>query len=249
MNPPTASHSLPPASNPAYRLGFYAAILAAVLTLGTFVLAFLTPPLSGPGCQAGCFTYPYADIAARFPRDYLWMAPAILISFVFVVLVVSIHHTAPPEKRVFSHLAVLFAAISAAVLIGDYSVQLTVIQPSLLNGEADGIALLTQFNSHGLFIALEEIGFLMVSVAFLCLAPAFAGRNRLEAALRWLFILAFVLTILALVFVSLQMGVRREYIFEIIAISINWTVLIISGILLSVYFRRALRTPALCLAH
>ena len=119
--------NLAPAPNPALRLGYYAAILAAVLTLGTFVLAFLTPPLSGPGCQAGCFPYPYTDIAARFPRDYLWMYPAILVSFVFV---------------------------------------------------------------------------------------------------------------------SLQMGVQREYIFEIIAISINWTALIVSGILLAVYFRRAMRILA-----
>ena len=241
MNPPNASQTITPA--PAHRLGYYTALLAAVLTLGTFVLAFLTPPLSGPGCQEGCFTYPYSDIAARFPRDYLWMVPAIIVSFIFMVLVVCIHQAAPLQKQVFSHLAVLFASISAAVLIIDYFVQLTVIQPSLLNGETDGIALLTQFNPRGLFIALEEIGFMLMSVAFLCLAPAFAGRNRLEAALGWLFGLAFVLTILALVFVSLQMGVRREYIFEIIAISINWTTLIVAGILLSVYFRRAMRMP------
>lgn len=242
MNPPTAAKSFTSAPNPAHQLGYYAALLAAVLTLGTFVVAFLTPPLSGPGCQVGCFTYPYSDIASRFPRDYYWMYPAILISFVYVVLVACIHSTAPSEKKVFSHLGLLFAGVSAAILIVDYFVQVSVIQPSLVNGETEGIALWTQFNPHGLFIALEEIGYLLMSVAFLCLAPVFAGRNRIEAWIRWLFILAFILTVLALVFVSIQLGVRREYIFEIIAISINWIVLIVAGFLLSVFFRRAMST-------
>ena len=58
------------------KVGFYSAILTALLTVFSFVTAYLTPPLSGPFCAGGCFTYPYSDIASRFPRDYYWMYPA-----------------------------------------------------------------------------------------------------------------------------------------------------------------------------
>jgi hypothetical protein len=34
------------------------------------------------------------------------------------------------------------------------------LQPSLLAGETEGIAMLSQFNPHGLFIILEEPGFI-----------------------------------------------------------------------------------------
>jgi hypothetical protein len=29
-----------------------------------------------------------------------------------------------------------------------------------MNGETDGLSILTQYNPHGIFIALEEIGYL-----------------------------------------------------------------------------------------
>jgi len=222
-------------------LGFYSAILATVMTVVTFTIAFLTPPLSGPGCTGSCFTYPYTDIASRFPRDYWWMYPAILLTFVYFVLIVCIHYHAPQEKKIFSHIGLSFALVSAAVLIIDYFVQVSVIPPSLANGETDGIALITQFNPHGIFIALEEIGYLFMSAAFLFLAPVFSGPNRIDRAIRWIFILSFILTIISLVISSIYYGINREYLFEIVAISINWTALIISGILLSVVFKRVMR--------
>jgi hypothetical protein len=237
QNPSTALNST---TNNVNSLGFYTAILAAVLTVVTFGIAILTPPLSGPGCQASCFEYPYTDIISRFPRDYLWMYPAMLLAFIYFVLMVCIHHYASPEKKIFSQIGSSLALVAAAVLIIDYFVQVSVIQPSLVNGETEGIALLTQFNPHGIFIALEEVGFLMMSVAFLFFAPVFSGPSGLERAIRWIFLLSFILTILALVIISIQYGINREYRFEIVAISINWLALIVSGILLSRVFKRAI---------
>jgi hypothetical protein len=59
-------------------------------------------------------------------------------------------------------LGIVFATISCTLLVGDYFIQISVIQPSLLKGETDGIALLTQYNPHGIFIALEEVVTLFV---------------------------------------------------------------------------------------
>ncbi|MCI0714215.1 MAG: hypothetical protein L0154_28930, partial [Chloroflexi bacterium] len=147
-----------------YNLGFYTAIAITILTIITFGIAFLTPPLSGPSCTDSCYEYPYHDIASRFPRDYYWMYPAMVLTLLFVVLLVIIHHYAADNRKVFSQIGLSFGLIAAAALLVDYFVQVSVIPPSLENGETDGIALLTQFNSHGAFIALEEVGYLMMSL-------------------------------------------------------------------------------------
>ena len=223
------------------RLGFYTAILTTVLTIVTFGIAIFTLPISGPFCKESCIEYPFINIASRFPRDYLWMYPAILLILVFVVLMVCIHYYASREKKIFSHTGLSFALISATILITDYFIQISVIQPSLVNGETDGIAILTQYNPHGIFIALEDIGYLMMSVAFLSVAPVFSKNIRIERAIRWIFIISFVLTICSLIIFSVLYGINREYRFEVAVITIDWTVLIVSGILLSRVFKRAMK--------
>jgi hypothetical protein len=224
------------------KVGFYAAVLTTLLTLFTFILAVLTPPLAGPYCAAGagCYTYPYSDIAPRFPRDYYWMYPAILLVLTFYVLMVSIHHFAPVDKKIFSQIGISFALISTATFVIDYFLQVSVIQPSLLLGETDGIALLSQFNAHGIFIVLEEIGCFMMSLSMLFMAPTFVGTTRSEKAIRWLFVSCFVLNALAFALYSIFYGVNREYRFEVATISINWLTLIVTGILLGVVFRRSI---------
>lgn len=225
--------------NYVYKLGFWSSVFTVVLTLITFGIAIFTPPLAGPYCTSGCYSYPYFDIASRFPRDYLWMYPAILLALIYYVLMMSIHHAAPKDKKIFSHIGLSFALIATATFVIDYFLQVSVIQPSLVKGETEGITLLTQFNAHGIFIVLEEIGFLMMSLSFLCMAPVFSGKTPIEKGIKWIFFVSFVLTIMSLVLYSLLYGLNREYRFEVAAISINWTTLIVVGTLLSVLFNRS----------
>lgn len=220
------------------RFSFYTAITTAVLGVITFGIAVLTPPISGPSCADNCIEYPFLDITDRFPRDYYWMYVAIVLTLVYVVLMVCIHHYAAPDRKLFSLIGVSFASIAAAVLVSNYFVQVSVIQPSLLNGETDGIALWTQYNPHGLFIALEEIGYLVMSASFLAAAFVFPQTSGVEKALRWILAGGFALTMIALVGVQIAYGTEREYIFEIFVITINWFVLIIASILLSRMFRQ-----------
>jgi hypothetical protein len=240
MNQNTSNTGGPTTAN-TNRLAFYSALLTTVVTLITFGIAIFTPPLAGPYCAGSCFEYPYTDIASRFPRDYLWMYPAMLMSVLYVVFMVSIHQYASQEKKLFSQIGLSFALISATILLVAYFTQVSVIQPSLVQGETEGIALVTQFNPHGIFIALEEIGFLLMSVSFLFMAPVFSEANRTEKAIRWLFITSFVVTILAFSYYALQYGIFREYRFEVAVITINWIVLSVAGILASIVFKRAMR--------
>ncbi|MCF7805925.1 MAG: hypothetical protein K9N46_15760 [Candidatus Marinimicrobia bacterium] len=221
------------------RAGFVLAVSTAVITLITFAIAVATPPLSGPFCQGNCFDYPYLDILSRFPRDYYWMYPAMLLMLVFVGFVVAIHSSTPVERRFFSLTGVAFAVMASGILFTNYFVQVSVIQPSLLAGETDGIALLTQYNPHGLFIALEEVGYIAMAVALFATAPVFAG-NRVANAVRWIFVANFAIVVIAFILISAIHGIHREYIFEVAVISVNFLTLIIGGVLVSRLYKRAL---------
>jgi hypothetical protein len=60
----------------------------------------------------------------------------------------------------------------------------------------------------------------------------------MEKGLRRVFSFGFLLTITSLIIYSANYGIHREYRFEVAAISINWTVLLVTCILLSIIFRK-----------
>lgn len=222
----------------AAKFGFYISVITAILTFITFSIAICTPPLSGPFCTADCFQYPYHDILNRFPRDYYWMFPAITLTFSYLIMMICIHHFTSNEKKIYSLIGISFAIMSTLILSVDYFVQVSFIQPSLLAGETEGIAVLSQYNPHGVFIILEELGFFTMNVSFFCLVPVLSNSDKLEKKIRWTFIISFLLMLLSLIIVLVVHGIRREYRFEIIIISITWIELIITSVCFSIYFNK-----------
>jgi len=222
------------------QIGFYTGIFTAMITLVTFGFAITAIPISGANCMEGCIDYPYLDTVAQFPKDYRWMPLAMVLVLSYLVLMICIHGYASQEEKIFSQISLSFAILAALTLLVDYFVQFSVVPISLISGETEGIALLTQYNPHGIFIVLEELGYILMSLSFVFAAPIFAGKTRLEVSVRWIFILAFVLTIAALAITSVNYGLDRQYRFEVAVISIDWLVLVVNGILLSIFFRRRL---------
>ncbi len=216
-----------------HRFGFWMAIVTAAVTLVTFALALTALPNSVP--------YPFTDasIAQQWPTDYLWMYPAMVLMLLFVALLAVVHDRAPAARRVYSLLGLSVGIIAAAVLLIDYYIQVTVMQPSLEKGQLDGWAMFTQYNPNGIFIALEEIGYLLMSLALFCVAPVFIHKTRLERTIRWLLSLSFAAVVLGLIVVSTFQGMDRGDDFEIIVISLVWLTLIAGGALIALAFRRA----------
>jgi len=208
------------------RLGFWSAVMTTVFAAAFFAVGIVSPVRNIP--------YPY--VASFIPTDYLWMYPAFLLAPTFVVLTACIHSYAADDKKFFSQIALSFAVVYAAVITTDYFIQWTVVEPSILSGETAGLALFTQYNPHGLRVALEGLGYLMMNGAFLFVAAVFAG-GRLERALRWLFVASFVVAVGS--FVGLSLLGYGIVTFELAIITISCIVLIISGALLSVVFKRA----------
>lgn len=222
------------------RLGFWSALLLALAAAAALGIAVTTaPPRSGPFCIVDpCVVYPYTDAAAFVPIDYLWMYPALLMGPLLVVLVGCLHAFTPTDKQLFSLVALVFAGIAAATLAINYFIQLTVMQPSLLKGEVEGLAPFSQYNPRGVFIALEDIGYLMMSVTFLFAAAALERIDRLVRMIRALFVSSGGMGISALIILALWYGSELEYHYEVVSILINWIALIIAGALFSLFFSR-----------
>ena len=182
----------------------------------------------------------YLDSLSQYPVDYRWMYLAIIQVVVYLVFMVAIHAAAPGSKKFYSLAGLVFAGMAGLILLGDYFVQVSVVPLSLMKGETEGIALLTQYNPNGLFIVLEELGYLLMGLSFVFFAPVFGGKTRLETAVRWIFIAGFLLGLAALALVSFRYGLERQDRFEIMVISIDGLVLLVNGILVGLVFRRRL---------
>ena len=221
---------------PGLQLGFCAAIVTSLITVVFAAMSITSPPRSGPFCLSSCLTYPYLDVARFVPGDYLWLIPGILLAPTFVVLMACIHSYAADRERTLSRIAISFAVAYAVIIMANYFLQFTVVVPSLQAGETQGLALLTQYDPHGVFIALETLAYLLMSMAFFFAAPVFAG-GRPERAVRALFVLSFVAAVLAF---AVRWLVQNDLVaFEVTILLINWIVLVLSGPLLAVVFRRA----------
>jgi len=225
----------------ALKTGYYSSILLVCVTFITFAVAMTAIPKSGPFCPGNCIDYPYLDSLKFYPGDYYWMYLAIVQICIWMIFMVSIYFITPPGKEIFGLISISFMLASSIILLADYFVQLMVIPISLMKGETEGIAMLTQYNDHGVFIALEELGYLLMSISLLFLAFVFHRGNKLERAIRITFLLPFILSIISMSFFSLKFGIDRSYRFEIAVITINWLALIVVSILSGLFLHKKIR--------
>lgn len=222
----------------AARFGFPFAILLAVMATAGFALGILTPPRSGPFCTVNCTLYPYPDAGRFFPRDYWWMLPGILLAPLVLTMAACVHFSIAPARRLFSLLAVCFATIATAFITLDYSAQVLVVQPGLVHSQGEGIALLTQYNPNGLFILLEDLGYLLIAKALLSLAMALPSGKGCRGP-RWTLGSVGCLTFISFILLAVRYGIEMALPFELAVITVVWIGLIPIGILLARWFRRA----------
>lgn len=80
-----------------------------------------------------------------------------------------------------------------------------------------------------------------MGLAFLFSGLSLGRRTRLERVARRLLVISGVAVIGVLVTLALIFGKDLEYRFEVIALSIDWIVLVVAGALLGVVFKRLMR--------
>jgi hypothetical protein len=223
------------------KFGWYSSLAVVLITIITWGFAMIAIPPVGPYCPGDCMEYPFTDLLSYYPRDYYWMYLAIFQVFAYLLFMISIHFIAPVELRVFGFSSVAFSIISAMILLCAYFIQFSVVPISMMKGESEGIALLTQYNEHGIFIAMEELAYICMSISFLFMGFVFSTETRLEKAIRLIFLAAFPLIILAFSIYTAKFGIDRSYRFEVAAISVNWLVTISTGILICIYIKKSLK--------
>jgi hypothetical protein len=168
------------------QVGFWSAVLSTLCGLGyglALVVLMAQPlPADAPPGWAGIEAY----LAIFKPIQMLPLIPSLLLAPSFVALMVSIHHYAAPERRLWSHLGLAFTLLYAGLALTNYLVQLTAVRRSLLNGEIDGLAPLVMGNPHSVFWALAST-YVLMNLGMLFAAAVFVG-GRLEGWIRWLFV-------------------------------------------------------------
>jgi hypothetical protein len=241
-------HQVPPAPqrSGAARAGWWAGALTALTAAAAWILVMVVPgapPRSGVNCTGGpgdCLTYPYADAAAYVPDDFLWMIPAFLLGPLLVVLLTSLLHDALGDHRPSARIALHLATAAAVLLMVDYYVQFTTVQASLVRGETGGgLSLLSQYNPHGVFIALEDLGYATMLTALAVAALALPRTTGPERVLRRLLATAGTGGALPLPVLLAVLGRDLDYTYEVLAITVAWTTLLVAGVLAATIFRAA----------
>jgi len=169
------------------QIGFWSAVFATVFSIGygiTVIIMMVSTITRVPEIPLGLSGIGLF-VATFQPVQMLPLIPSLLLTPAFVIMMVSVHYYAAPEKKIWSHLGITFTLIYAVMASINYITQLTVVRLSILNNETDGLAMFVMGNSHSIFWALaSSYGFM--NLAMLFTGPVFEG-GKLERSIRWLF--------------------------------------------------------------
>jgi hypothetical protein len=127
------------------------------------------------------------------PSQNLMYASSFLLAPAFVAMMVSIHHYAAPEKKVWSQLGLSLAIIYAVMGSLTYYIQLTFIQNNYLPIAEEAVLPFVFIPGTPIF-AQDMLGYAFLCAATLAAAPVFSG-GKLESWIKWLFIMNAVLFI------------------------------------------------------
>lgn len=183
--------------------GFWSAVLATVFSL-IYIIAQLAEWAGLLGSQGG------PDSASTPLGIVLLLTPSLLLGSSFLMLMISIHQLASPERKVWSHAAVAFATVYTVLISIVYFVQLTLVLPRLAHGQIEGIEMFLFVPFDSFLYAVDILGYSFMSVSTLFAAMIFTGSG-LERIVR-IFLIA---NGLLLPFIALQMyfhplyGLRR----------------------------------------
>ncbi len=174
-------------------VGFWSAVLATAFSI-TYVVGQLAEWTGLLGSQGG------PESGSTLLGLVVLLTPSLFLGSSFLVLVVSIHQLAPPDRRIWSHAAVVFATAYAVLVSTVYFVQLTLVAPRIARGRIEGIEAFLFVPFDSFLYAVDILGYSFMSLATLFAAFVFTGRG-LERIARNLLIANGLL----LPFIALQM--------------------------------------------
>ena len=168
-----------PISQSTRVVGFWSALLATVFSL-VYVVAQLAEWAGWLGSAGG------PESASTPIGIVILLTPSLMLGSAFLVLVVSIHQVAAPDRKVWSHAAVAFATMYAALISIVYFVQLTLVAPRIAEGRVAGIEAFLFVPFDSFLYAVDILGYSFMSVATLLAAQMFTGKGIEQVVRFWL---------------------------------------------------------------
>jgi len=108
-----------------------------------------------------------------FPADEILIYGSSLgIVIPFVLAIIALHYVTPPDKKFWSHAALIFIVMYAVFVSANYVVQLATVLPNKLNGTYDQIKILDQ-TPHSLFWDFDALGYICMGIATIVAVPVF----------------------------------------------------------------------------
>jgi len=152
------------------KIGFGFALVAFIASLGYDIVQILQ--------IAGC---------VKFPLDAIFIyAFSLGIPVPFLIAIVALHYSVPAEKRIWTHIALLFTVIYTTYVTLNYVVQLATVIPASLTGNLDAIRVLDQ-TPHSLFWDVDALGYIFLALATLFASFSFANKG-FERWVKWFFL-------------------------------------------------------------
>jgi hypothetical protein len=121
-----------------------------------------------------------------------------LLAPTFITVMTCVHYSAPEEKKIWSHLGLVFSTVYAVMVMITYYTQLVVVRTNSLGLSPESLKLFT-FTPGSLMFALDMLGYGFMCLATLLAAPVFYG-SKLDNWIRRLFIVNGLFFIPSLVF-------------------------------------------------
>lgn len=204
------------------KLGFYAAIIAFIATLG-FDLA-QTLQVAQIMQIVGYVKHPIDDILI-----YVF---SLLIPVPFILAMLALHYSATNDKKIWTHAALIFTAIYATYVTLNYTVQLATVIPMTFGGAWDEIRILDQ-TPHSLFWDVDALGYIFMGLATLFASPVFEKKG-LEKWTRWFFLAnALITPVIAFVYFYPTFSVN------LLILGSPWMITVLGSMLfLAIYFKR-----------
>jgi len=159
-----------------YKFGFWFAFVAFVASVGydivqiLQVVGSLKPPLD-------------AILIYSFSLG---------IPVPFLLAMVALHYSAPNDKKIWTHAALLFTVIYTTYVVLNYVVQLATVIPASLAGTSDAIRVLDQ-TPHSLFWDVDALGYIFLALATLFASFLFSNQG-FERLVKWFFLANFIVT-------------------------------------------------------
>jgi len=172
-------------------LGFWSAVLCTVFSL-VYVIAQLGEWAGLLGSAGG----PHSKSTTA--GLVVLLTPSLLLGISFVVLMVSIHYSAETSRRIWSHVAVVFASMYATLISIVYYVQLAFVIPRVARGDTEGIQLLIFEPFDSFLYAIDVYGYSLMSLSCLFAAVVFKARGLEKWIRRALVATGFLIPFLAL---------------------------------------------------